>query len=313
MELFDKLGISSAGHPTIDWELTPADTFGTFESWGGRERVRHASERFYYFFINGWQNPPGLCLMERGIKFARVLAEIDAPRELLDQCMARQGKSSYTDKNFAIDPALKDWLQANLLDHFDAAKVHPVKSGLEEESQEAGLPRAGDALPPVKPITLRGTPAVVATAELQDILSRHNFFDSQRMPQGGHFVNALVDNNDDLTVTDRVTGLMWQRGGIDIMSLRAMQKQIAAANADGLAGYGDWRLPTMEEALSLMEPRPNSKGLFLHPCFSRAQAFIFTSDQRKPGGYWFGDFKQGTVFWASGTIPGGFGRLVRMA
>ncbi len=310
MELFNTLGISSAGHPTIDWELTPADTFGTFESWGGRERVRHASERFYYFFINGWQDPPGLCLMERGIKFARVLAEIDAPRELLDRCMARQGASSYTDKNFAIDADLKEWLQSNLLDRFDASKVHPVKSGLEEEVQETGLPRATAALAPVKTIALRHAPAVVATAELPEILGRHNFFDSQRRPQG-HFIGALVDNADTLTVTDRVTSLMWQRSGFDIMSLRAMKRRIEAANASRLAGHGDWRLPTVEEALSLMAPKPNFKGLFLHPCFSREQAFIFTSDQRKPGGYWFVDFKQGTVFWASGTIPGGFGRLVR--
>ncbi len=27
--------------------------------------------------------------------------------------------------------------------------------------------------------------------------------------------------------------------------------------------------------------------------------------------YWFVDFKQGRAFWSSGTIPGGFGRLVR--
>lgn len=311
MELFDKLGIISASNPTIDWELTPADTFGTFESWGGRERVRNASERFYYFFINGWQKPPGLCLMERGIKFARVLAEIDAPRELLDQCMARQGKSSYTDKNFAIDAAIKEWIKANLLTHYDASKVHPVRSGLEEESQESGLPRATAILPSVKRVALRHDPAVVATAELAGILASHDFFDSQRRPQAGHFVNALVDNDDSLTVTDRVTGLMWQRGGFDIMSLRAMKTRIDAANADRLAGHGDWRLPTMEEALSLMEDKPNSKGLFLHPCFSREHAFIFTADKRKPGGYWFVDFKQGTVFWASGTIPGAFGRLVR--
>jgi hypothetical protein len=67
----------------------------------------------------------------------------------------------------------------------------------------------------------------------------------------------------------------------------------------------------MEEAMSLMEPLKNTKGVFLHPCFSKEQPFIFVAAQRKPGGCWFVDFKQGRAFWSSGTIPGGFGRLVR--
>ena len=60
-----------------------------------------------------------------------------------------------------------------------------------------------------------------------------------------------------------------------------------------------------------MEPEKNSKGIYLHPGFSKEQPFIFVAAQRKPGGYWFVDYKQGRAFWSSGTIPGGFGRLVR--
>ncbi len=63
--------------------------------------------------------------------------------------------------------------------------------------------------------------------------------------------------------------------------------------------------------MSLMEPVKNNKDIYLNPCFSKEQPFIFVDAQRKPGGYWFVDFKQGRAFWSSGTIPGGFGRLVR--
>ncbi len=38
MALLDKLVIK--GMPAIDWEMTPEYTFGTYESWGGKERVR---------------------------------------------------------------------------------------------------------------------------------------------------------------------------------------------------------------------------------------------------------------------------------
>ena len=70
-------------------------------------------------------------------------------------------------------------------------------------------------------------------------------------------------------------------------------------------------IPFMEEAMSLIEPSKNAKDIYLNPCFSKEQPFIFVDAQRKPGGYWFVDFKQGRAFWSSGTIPGGFGRLVR--
>ena len=82
MGLFKKLGLG--GTVSIEWNITPADTFGIFESWGGKDRVRSKNERFYYFYIDNWAHPAKLFLMERGIKFARVLARIDAPQEMID-------------------------------------------------------------------------------------------------------------------------------------------------------------------------------------------------------------------------------------
>ena len=75
MSFFTKLGIDPS-QASIDWDLQPADTFGMFESWGGKERVKNKNERFYYFYIDNWQPPARLFLMERGIKYARILATI---------------------------------------------------------------------------------------------------------------------------------------------------------------------------------------------------------------------------------------------
>jgi hypothetical protein len=104
---------------------------------------------------------------------------------------------------------------------------------------------------------------------------------------------------------------MWQSAGLDISSIRSLNKNIIELNKTGFAGHHDWRLPTLEEAMSLMEPKQNHKGIYLDTNFSREQPFIFVNAQRKPGGYWFVDYKQGRAFWSSGTIPGGFGRLCR--
>ena len=106
---------------------------------------------------------------------------------------------------------------------------------------------------------------------------------------------------------------MWQRSGLDITSIRKLRKHIAKLNKNNFAGFSDWRLPTIEEALSLMRPEKNQKDLHLDPAFSGDIPFIFVAEERDPGGYWFCDYKRGSVFWASGTIPGGFGRVCRNA
>lgn len=311
MGLFEKIGFTADVTPTIDWQLIPAETFGIFESWGGRERIKSAKERFYYFFIDSWKEPAILCLMERGIKFARVLARIDAPQELIDNAVKSQGKTMGLDKSYAIDDTLKKWLQENVVNTDDDSRVIPFACTIEKEDMETALPGRDAELPAeLTRVTLNSAPRDLQEKDVDAIIRGGNFFDMQYNIKG-RFANFLVDNNDGLTVTDKVTGIMWQRGGCDITSIRKIQSYIKKMNESRFAGYDNWRLPSMEEALSLMEAEQNDKGLYLHKCFSANQPFIFLAGRRYPGGYWFCDYKQGTIYWASGTIPGGFGRLCR--
>jgi hypothetical protein len=104
---------------------------------------------------------------------------------------------------------------------------------------------------------------------------------------------------------------MWQRSGLDIMSNRMMRRAIENLNKEGFAGHSDWRMPTLPEAMSLMEQEMNAKDQYLHPAFSSDQPFILVDATRRPGGQWFVDFKHGRAYWSSGTIPGAFGRLCR--
>ena len=309
MGMFQRLSMSDSTIKTIDWGMTPDLSFGTYESWGGRERVRNNSERICYFFIDNWGKEPKLCLMERGVKYARILAEISAPAEMVKECVRQQGSSSAFEKSYAINSAIQKWLLDNVVEVEGDAYVKPVYAVKAVEDM-GSLPLRG-----LQPFTgeisvLPASPAVINDDQIEPLIKKGNFFDSFFNPLG-RFANALVDNGDGLTVTDERTGLMWQRAGLDIASIRTLRRNIEKLNREGFAGFHDWRLPTMEEALSLMEPEMNSKGLYLHPCFSREQPFIFVAAKRKPGGYWFVDYKQGRAFWSSGTIPGAFGRLCR--
>lgn len=72
---------------------------------------------------------------------------------------------------------------------------------------------------------------------------------------------AYVDNGDG-TVTDQVTGLMWQQspdtdgdGDIDAADKLTYDEAVAypdALNVEAFAGYTDWRLPTIKESYSLI-------------------------------------------------------------
>ena len=312
MELFEKLGINPKLTPTIDWDLLPAETFAIFESWGGKDqqRIRSNNERHYYFFIDGWATPATLCLMERGIKYARILATIDAPQNLIDQSIKDEGYSKSLDRNYAINAELKTWLLHHVVDSHDLSMVHP----LQEEQQETishNLPAQNTPLPEnLKPVRLKDKSKLTKEEDIADSLSKYNFYDSSRNQQG-FFDNFLVDNGDNQTITDKVTGLMWQQSGSDITSIRRLRSQVNRLNDNTYAGFSDWRLPTMEEALSLMTPDVKENDLHMDTCFKDDTPFIFVAEERKPGGYWFCDYKQGTVFWASGTIPGGFGKMCR--
>lgn len=309
MSFFEMLGIDPT-KVSIDWDLQPADTFGMFESWGGKERVRHKSERFYYFYIDNWQPPARLYLMERGIKYARIMARIEAPREKIDKCIADQGKAATLDASYAIDDDMRNWLQENVVDSNDFSLVIPIETGPRDDFLQAVLPTPPDPLPALQTKTLRSESKAFKETEIEGEIQRSALFERRYNPDA-EAEKYLVDNGDQLTVSDMTSNLMWERGGSDINSIRTIQARAKELNADKFAGYDDWRLPTIEEGLSLLEKVKSDKELYLHPCFSKAQPFIFTADQRTPGGHWFIDFAQARVFWASGFNPGGFGRVCR--
>ncbi|MEN8188397.1 MAG: DUF1566 domain-containing protein [Thermodesulfobacteriota bacterium] len=311
MGMFKNLDIGNDTIKTIDWEMTPDMTFGTYESWGGRERVRNNSERILYFFIDNWGEVPKLCLMERGVKHAKVVAEIEAPVDMVKECVRSQGSSSFFERSYAIDDALKQWLKSNVVEAKDNAFVVPLKESQAEQEYMGDLPKAGSSTFEGEQVVFPSEFDLFTDEEAEAVIKKWNFFDAELNPEGD-FGNHLVDNDDGLTVTDLRTGLMWQRGGLDINSIRSMQRVIEQIDGkEGYGGHDKWRLPTLEEAMSLMERERNPKGLYLDNCFSKEQPFIFVAAKRKPGGYWFVDYKQGRSFWSSGTIPGGFGRLCR--
>ena len=111
----------------------------------------------------------------------------------------------------------------------------------------------------------------------------------------------LITLGGDKVVVDYATGLMWHQSGSDeYMEWNKTKEWIKKLNKSGYAGYNDWRLPTLEEAVSLLES--NWDDSYIDPVFSIKQCHIWTGDGYKheyEGGsravfvYWTVDFDSG--------------------
>ena len=99
----------------------------------------------------------------------------------------------------------------------------------------------------------------------------------------------------DEVVVDRETGLMWQQAASPEHMLYNLATQwINNLNKRGFAGYNDWRLPTLDEAMTLMEHTPNSAGLYIDPIFnSKRRAWMWTADRGETDSAWYVNFNYG--------------------
>jgi hypothetical protein len=114
------------------------------------------------------------------------------------------------------------------------------------------------------------------------------------------YIAGELEDNRDGTVTDRATGLMWQQSGADkYLKHDEAKTYIEELNRDRFAGYNDWRLPTMEELLSLLEPTRGSDALFIDPVFDSKQRWCWSVDRGPSGSAWAVHFYWGGVNWVS--------------
>ncbi len=109
----------------------------------------------------------------------------------------------------------------------------------------------------------------------------------------------------DNVVVDSATGLMWHQNGFseksfaygtsNVLSWDKAREWVRNLNSRGYAGYHDWRLPTVEEAASLLESS-KSNGRYIDPVFSKKQEWMWTGD-RKTGSKaaWEVNFRYGHV------------------
>lgn len=130
------------------------------------------------------------------------------------------------------------------------------------------------------PVIIQSQPSAVSQKEMIEMLKKHNFFDYYWNHGAKGFSNnfELQILNGDTVVIDSASRLIWQQGGSSkAMSYEDAGKWIEMLNQNQFAGYRNWRLPTLKEALTLVEPDKNDL-LYIDSIFSREQKWIWTSD-----------------------------------
>ena len=99
----------------------------------------------------------------------------------------------------------------------------------------------------------------------------------------------------DEVVIDRTTGLMWQQATSSQQMVYSLAMEwINSLNKRHFGGFADWRLPTLDEATTLIAQAPNSKGLYIDPIFdSKQRLWMWTSERGEMDSVWYVNFNYG--------------------
>jgi hypothetical protein len=104
--------------------------------------------------------------------------------------------------------------------------------------------------------------------------------------------------NDDNTVTDTRTGLMWSRGPLNAKGLDQRDCEMLASGCT-LGGYSDWHLPTREELVTLVDDTRHDPAIDTDAFPGVTGGWYWTSTPTawSASVAWFVDFGHGGVYY----------------
>lgn len=103
---------------------------------------------------------------------------------------------------------------------------------------------------------------------------------------------------DPLTVTDHTFGLIWQQGGSDFhLDWQAAHAHIESLNQEGFAGLHTWRLPTVDELVTLLSRRQEMNDYCVDPVFDQSRKWLWSCDRRSALAAWYVSMDMGFVAW----------------
>lgn len=107
-----------------------------------------------------------------------------------------------------------------------------------------------------------------------------------------------------LRITDHSTGLIWQRSGSGhSMDWHQAGIYIDHLNETAWEGCRTWRLPTVNELITLLRPTPQAGQLCIAPLFDATQRWIWSADRRTYVTAYYADIELGFIGWQDFSAP----------
>ncbi|MDZ7261916.1 MAG: DUF1566 domain-containing protein [candidate division KSB1 bacterium] len=215
-------------------------------------------------------------------RYEEKLLEMESLKKEIERLHQHQKEMALREKEAQKQITAISQEKAAALQKAEELKKRPIE--LESELQRARQALAeqikGKPALVHPTVTFRSWPMSLSEEEVKTMLKKHDFFDSDWNKNGRGFNNQFKAHTvkGDQVVRDQASDLMWQQGGSSKpMKFEEAQNWVKDLNRKDFAVYHDWRLPTLEEAMSLMEPEEKG-GLYIDPVFDNKQSWIWTSD-----------------------------------
>ncbi|MDJ0721560.1 MAG: protein kinase [Desulfobacterales bacterium] len=108
----------------------------------------------------------------------------------------------------------------------------------------------------------------------------------------------LRPEKDRRLLTDLATNLTWQRGGAAFaLDWHRAGDYIRGLNQSRLGARDNWRLPTIEELITLLQPQPGGLAQCLPSDFDRSPQRLWSCDRRAYTSAWYVSLDLGFVGW----------------
>ena len=105
----------------------------------------------------------------------------------------------------------------------------------------------------------------------------------------------------DALLLDRTTRLIWERSGTRFpVNWKEAKARVRHLNQDKYQGLEGWRIPTVDELLTILTPPPRGMGHCLEPVFDARQHWLWSADRASFIAAWYASLELGFV--ASGDF-----------
>ncbi|MFZ5572339.1 MAG: serine/threonine protein kinase [Thermodesulfobacteriota bacterium] len=147
------------------------------------------------------------------------------------------------------------------------------------------------------PKPLRSKPATITHQQARDFFQLDELWRPgkpiSRLPEGSVSAEATTGR---LTIMDTRTRLVWQQSGSPYpLNREDADRYVDRLNQETFDGRSDWRMPTVDELLSILRPDDTGNDFCAAPVFNPLQKWIWSADRRSRRAAWYVNMEMGFV------------------